>query len=99
MQMQCHWHWQSLWKVNGARHHPQKPPIAISDASPDEKDARGYRPAGGAAAGTSTLVSIPEARPWARYTSCVAFTKSDGLASGMFRKVCGLRSVSGNQEL
>src|ERR1700733_4309959 len=61
--------------------------------------ARTYFLSGAAPAGTSTWVSMPEAWPWPRYTSWVAFTKSDGFASGMFRKVCGLRSVSGNQEL
>ena len=34
-----------------------------------------------------------------RYTRSVAFTKSEGFASGMLTKVCGLRSVSGNHEL
>jgi hypothetical protein len=47
----------------------------------------------------NTPTTIPEASPLTWYTRSVAFTKSVGLASGMLTKLCGLRSVSGNQEL
>ncbi len=47
----------------------------------------------------STSTSTPLAASFWWKTCSVAFLKSSGFANGMSVKVCGLRSVRGNQEL